>query len=207
MNRLKTLLPRILAVCLSNIAMGFCLTWILRINLGSDPCTSMNAGISSHLPISFGTWSLLLNIVLFLIVLACDRSLFGAGTIANMVLCGYSVDFFGWLVDARIPETFFQSWPARIGICIPALALFILAAAVYMSLDVGVAPYDAIPMILAQRQHKLSFRAVRTLWDLLALAIGIATGAAFGIVTLIMAFTLGSVITWVSRQLHHRFPQ
>ncbi|MGM9536922.1 MAG: YitT family protein [Candidatus Onthomonas sp.] len=165
----------------------------------------MNAGISSHLPISYGTWSLLLNFLLFLIVLACDRSLLGVGTISNMVLCGYSVDFFGWIVDRLIPASFFQPWPVRIGICIPALLLFILAAAVYLSLDVGVAPYDAIPMIIAQRQSRLSFRAVRTLWDLTALAIGVLSGAVFGPVTIIMAFTLGSVIAWVSRKMHRLF--
>ena len=93
-------------------------------------------------------------------------SLLGVGTIANMVLCGYSVDFFGWVIDRLLPVSFFQSWPVRIGICIPALLLFILAAAVYLSLDVGVSPYDAIPMIIAQRQSRLSFRAVRTLWDM-----------------------------------------
>lgn len=186
--------------------MGFCLAWILRVNLGSDPATSMNAGISSHLPISFGTWALLLNFILFLIVLACDRSLLGVGTIANMVLCGYSVDFFGWVIDRLLPASFFQSWPVRIGICIPALLLFILAAAVYLSLDVGVSPYDAIPMLVAQRQDKLSFRAVRTLWDMAALVIGVLSGAVFGPVTIIMAFTLGSVIAWVSRKIHQYFP-
>lgn len=199
------MLPRITAVCLSNIAMGFCLSWILRVNLGSDPCTSMNVGISSHLPISFGTWQLILSAALFLAVLAFQPRLLGVGTIANMVLCGYSVDFFGWLIDRHIDAAFFQSWPVRVGICLPALALFILAAAVYMSLDVGLSPYDAIPYIIADRQSKLSFRAVRTLWDLAALTIGVCTGAVFGPVTIIMAFTLGSVIAWVSRQLHRHF--
>lgn len=202
MNRRNTLLSRALAVCLANIAMGFCLTWLLHINLGSDPCSTMNAGISSHLPISYGTWSLLLNLVLFLIVLARDRSLLGVGTIANMVLCGYSVDFFSWLVDSTIPQSFFQSWAVRIGICIPSLILFILSAAVYMSLDMGVSPYDAMPSIITQGQSKLSFRAVRTLWDLSILLIGIASGAVFGPVTILMAFTLGSAIAWVGRQLH-----
>ena len=202
MNPRNGLLSRTLAVCLANITMGFCLTWLLHVNLGSDPCSSMNAGISSHLPISYGTWSLLLNLVLFLIVLVRDRSLLGVGTIANMVLCGYSVDFFTWMVDRTIPQSFFQSWGVRIGICIPSLILFILAAAVYMSLDMGVAPYDAMPSIITQMQTKLSFRAVRTLWDLSVLLIGIAAGAVFGPVTVLMAFTLGSAIAWVGRRLH-----
>lgn len=201
----KHLWPRVCAAALSNIVIGFVLAWLLRIRLGSDPCTTMSSGISSHLPISFGTWNLVFNGVLLLIVLICNRRLLGPGTIFNMVLCGYSADFFGWLIDLFIPEAVFASWPARILICIPTLAVFILAAALYMSVDMGTSPYDAIPFLIANSQSKFSFRAVRTAWDVLMLVIGLAAGAAFGPVTIITAFTLGTVISWVSRQIHQRF--
>ena len=63
-----------------------------------------------------------------------------------------------------------------------------------------------MPMIIAQRQSRLSFRAVRTLWAMAVMVIGVLSGAVFGPVTIIMAFTLGSVIAWVSRKIHQYFP-
>ena len=64
----QALFARFAAMLLSNIMMGFATAWVFRIGMGSDPFSTMNAGLSSHLPVSYGTWSLLLNIGLLLAV-------------------------------------------------------------------------------------------------------------------------------------------
>lgn len=202
-HEFHALLPRLTAVLLSNMMMGFATAWVFRIGLGSDPCSTMNAGIASHLPISYGTWSLLLNTVLLLAVFKYERRLLGIGTICNMVLCGYAADFFGWCIDQALPAGALDSLALRALIAVPVLVIFILAAAVYMSMDLGVAPYDALPYLLSHRT-RLSFRQARTIVDVTALAIGIAAGAAFGPVTVVMACSLGTAISWVSRQIHGR---
>ena len=200
----QALFARFAAMLLSNIMMGFATAWVFRIGMGSDPFSTMNAGLSSHLPVSYGTWSLLLNIGLLLTVVRYERKLLGAGTLCNMVLCGYSADFFGWIIDQVLPAGALDALALRAAIAVPVLVVFILAAAVYMSMDLGVAPYDALPYLLSNRT-RLSFRQARTLVDVTALAIGIAAGAAYGAVTVVMACTLGAAISWVSRQIHSRF--
>lgn len=197
MKRYDNFIFRSVIVVLAVIFMGFNLSWLIRIDMGTDPCTSMNLGISSHLPISFGTWQLLLNLLLFLIVIYYDRHLIGIGTIANMVLVGYSADFFGWLWDRYLPSYIWDIMWFRIIVLIITLSLFVFSVAVYMTSELGTAPFDAVPFIIAQRQSKVSFRIVRMIWDITAMVIGILTGSTFGLVTLLMAFTIGPVVAWV----------
>lgn len=191
---------RVVIVVLTHIVVGFCLAWLLRLGLGSDPCSTFNSGISGRLPISYGTWSLLFQAILLAIVLRFDRSKLGIGTLANMSIPGYAADFFGWMIDRQFEASFFESLTTRVAICIPVLALFVIAVSIYMAVDMGVSAYDALPYIITEHQSRLTFRGVRTIFDIVVLVIGVALGGDFGIVSIIMAFTLGSVISFVSRK-------
>ena len=57
---------RLIAVILSVIVMGFALSWLVLVDLGTDPCTSMNLAISHKLGMSIGNWQALFNSFLFL---------------------------------------------------------------------------------------------------------------------------------------------
>lgn len=194
---------RILYVLLAVFMMGFSLSFLIRVNFGTDPCSAMNLGIARHLHLSFGNWQVLLNLILFLIVIAFDRSQIGWGTLANMILIGYTVDFFRWLFDLFLPDSAFSSLSVRILVLIPALFLFIVAAAVYMAVELGTAPYDAIVFIISNKFKKIPFRLIRITWDMTACLIGFLLGSTIGVVTLMMAFLLGPVIAWVKEKINH----
>ena len=183
----------ILAVCM----MGFAISFLLRIHFGADPCSNMNQGLSAIFHMSFGNWQLLFNSILFCITVFFDPHKIGVGTLANMVLVGYSADFCGYILDQLIPQTFWQPMSHRILILIPALLLFIISASFYMAVDLGTAPYDAICFILSDHLPNIPFRVIRIVWDSIAMVIGLVTGGGFGIVTLIMAFCLGPAISAV----------
>lgn len=194
---------RILYVLLAVIMMGFSLSFLIRINFGTDPCSAMNLGIARHLHLSFGNWQVLLNFILFIIVIIFDRSQIGWGTLANMILIGYTVDFFRWLFDLLLPDNAFSSLSVRILVLIPALFLFIVAAAVYMAVELGTAPYDAIVFIISNKFSKIPFRLIRITWDMAACLIGFLLGSTIGVVTLMMAFLLGPVIAWMKEKINH----
>lgn len=183
----------IVAVCM----MGLALSFLFRINFGADPCSNMNRGLSSCFHMTFGNWQLLFNLLLFCVTIYFDPGKIGVGTLANMVLVGYSADFCGYMLDLVIPQTFWQPMSHRILILLPAIVLFIISASFYMAVDLGTAPYDAMCFIISDRFQKVPFRIVRILWDCTAMLIGLVTGGGFGIVTLLMAFGLGPAITWV----------
>ena len=90
---LKSFLIMIIAV----IIMGMCVSLLVMCDMGTDPCSAMNYGISHKLGMSFGNYQLLSNIVLLIVVIIFEKKLIGTGTFGNMILVGYSADFFTWI--------------------------------------------------------------------------------------------------------------
>lgn len=193
---------RLVVVLLAVIIMGFSLSWLVRVDLGIDPYTSMNLAISDKLGISLGNWQALLNSIMFLLVIAFGREHIGFGTLANMFLVGYALDFFTWLWDMFLPADAFESMTVRILVLIPALAVFVVSAAVYMDVELGTAPYDAIPIMISKYQKKVPFSIVRMLFDSSVILLGLGFDAKIGIVTILMAFTLGPVIAWIGARIN-----
>lgn len=196
---------RLAFVVLAVIVMGFCLSLLNRTGFGTDPCTCMNLGISKTIGWTLGTWQAVFNCLLLIVVIVSAREQIGWGTVANMFLVGYSFDFFSWLIEKLIPAELFCSMAVRVLITIPSLIVFIFAAAAYMTVELGTAPYDAVPFLIAERLGKIPFRAVRICWDVAACAIGFMLGSTLGIVTVVMALTLGPVITWVKEHIMEKY--
>ena len=191
---------RIVSLLLSVEMMGVCVAVFDRIALGTDPCSTMNLGLSRLTGLSFGTWQLTLNALLMLIVLRFDVGRIGAGTLANMVLIGYTADFVMAVLD-RFPALLTLTLCMRLAVFVPTMLLFLLAASVYMAVDLGVAPYDAVPQILAAHANRLSFRAIRVCWDVGVMLIGFALGSTVGLTTVVTGFCLGPVIAAVTERM------
>lgn len=192
---------RLLMMLAGVVVQGFGLSVLIRLNLGTDPCSCLTQGVVNHIPVSFGTAQLLCHLVLFLFVIRFDLGKIGFGTLGNMVFLGYIADFFGWMWDSVLPGGFFDSMPVKIGFLVPTMAVFILGAAAYMTTGLGMSPYDAVPYIIADHQSGLSFRGVRMLWDICIMAAGAVLGGDFRIITLVAAFFLGPVIAWMGKKM------
>ena len=142
---------RIPALFVSVALMGFGVAVFDLIGFGTDPCSVMNLGLSMNLGIPFGTLQLSVNALMLIFVIKYDPSRIGLGTLANMTVVGYVAEFFMYVID-QIPALQALSMAARIIIFVPTLALFLLAASTYMCVEMGVAPYDAIPQIIAAKK-------------------------------------------------------
>ena len=103
--------------------------------------------------------------------------------------------------NSLLPEDFFRQPVARYGLLLPALVVFILGAATYMTAGLGTSPYDGLPFIISKHVHRLSFKAVRMIWDICFMVAGFLLGGDVGIVTVAVAFFLGPVITWLGKKL------
>ena len=109
MNIQKYLTPdfkkKAVIVITSVLCMGFFLSFLIDVNLGTDPCTFMNLTISGLLGLSFGNWQLLLNAVLLVFVLIADRHMIGIGTIANIIVVEQAARMnvaIGWREHAKV---------------------------------------------------------------------------------------------------------
>ena len=198
----KDFTKRLVIMSIGVFFMGFFLSFLIKVDLGTDPCTFMNLTLSKFFGISFGNWQLLLNSVLFILVILFGRKFIGFGTIANMVFIGYIADFFCWLWARTIPEHYFTDMPSRAVIFALALFLFIISVSFYINANMGVSPYDAMPQILSERVlKKIPFAVIRIAYDFLVILIGVLFGGTPNIGIVLMALFLGPIITVVGKFL------
>lgn len=119
---------------------------------GLDSFTAVNTGISNKLGIGLGVYQLAVNLVIFIFILWLDRKQIGIGTILNMVLVGFEIQWFTTICHQLFGyRTTFLIVAADTLI---GLILFTLGASLYM------AP------IITQRM-KLSYRTARITQDVL----------------------------------------
>ena len=192
---------RLIMMLLGVLLQGMGLSLLIRVNLGTDPCSCLTQGVIRYIPISFGTAQLMCHMVTFLFVIMFDLSLIGFGTIGNMVCLGYIADFFGFVWGKVLPEGFFEQQAVRYGLLVPALLVFIVGASTYMTAGLGTSPYDGLPYIISRHVHRFSFKVIRMTWDICFMLGGLLLGGDVGIVTIAVAFFLGPVITWMGKKL------
>ena len=195
---------RLAVLTVSLIVIGICVAVFKTVGFGTDPCSTFTLGVSARTGVSFGTCQLVFNLLMFLPVIRFDLSRIGVGTVANMVGVGYVADFCMWVIGLYTPPEGF-SMTARILIFTVSMAAFLIAAAFYMVVDLGVAPYDAIPQLISAHTSRLSARAIRMLWDISILSLGFLLGSTVGLTTLITGFCLGPAIVFVSNHVKSWF--
>ncbi len=198
---------RIPVLLISVILMGGCVSVFDQIQFGTDPCTVFNLGFARTILgwDDLGTWQLLFNIILFFILAAMkELHRIGLGSLANMVLVGYAKDFFDWVFTSFLPLRGLDM-TGCILVFIPTMVLFLVAVSFYMVVDLGVAPYDAIPQVVAGRLGRVPFAAVRMAFDIIVTILGWLLGSTVGIVTLITGFCLGPIIQAIANRFRPWF--
>lgn len=173
--------------------LGFSISLLRYGDFGTDPFTTMNLGVSSSLPLSFGLYQLLINLGLFAIVWNKKRHTIGLGTIVNMVMVGFISDFFYPIVVTFLPDN--PGLLFRFIITSIAVIIACISVSMYMESGLGIAPYDAITTILVDASNgRIPFFAARVTVDVLAVLVGFVFGATVGIGTLMLAFLTGPVV-------------
>ncbi|HIY02820.1 MAG TPA: hypothetical protein IAA26_13410 [Candidatus Blautia faecipullorum] len=139
---------------------------------GVDAFTCMNLGISGYLGMSFGTWQLIMNAGILVVVFFTVRKCIGAGTIVNMVCVGYGADFICWIVQDVFK--IHMSLPLRIAALIVGCLFAGLGVAFYMVAEMGIAPYDSVALIIEKATRgKIPFQYARVLSDVTVVVIGV----------------------------------
>lgn len=197
---------RIPVLVISVILMGLCVALFEKARVGTDPCTVFNLSMAQNVLHweNLGTWQLLFNLVLLAgILLLREGRCIGLGSLANIVLVGYSRDFFKPLVERLLPGEL-DSLLVRGAVFVPTMAVFLVAVAFYMVVELGTAPYDAVPQIIARRT-KAPFAVVRVIFDITVTAVGFLLGGQVGVFTVLACFFLGPVIAAIAAKFRPWF--
>lgn len=154
------------------LLIGICVASYRMSGFGVDPFSSMNLGVSGFVGMFFGTWQFIVNAVLLVIVWFTVRDCIGPGTIVNMVCVGYTADFLCWLFLEQMG--LHVTAPLRIFLLALGTLFASLGCALYMSAEMGIAPYDSVAFIITScTKERISFRTARVLSDLAVIIIGI----------------------------------
>ncbi len=164
-------------------------------DFGTDPFQVLCAGLNNVIPIGFGTLYLLICGILLVAMFFAGRRYIGLGTILNLFLMGYMVQFIVWVIGKLCPEPTFWIRVLLLAVGIPLLCL---ASSLYFTADMGVSVYDVWALLL-DKNTKLPFRLLRIGTDLLCVGIGFALHATVGVGTVITAFFMGPLIDFFNR--------
>lgn len=140
--------------------------------------------------IFYGTYYAGLSFFMLILDFFLDKHYIGIATFVNMFLTGYIVDFSQFVIQHLIPS---PSVMIRILLLIIAVVVMCFASSLYMTSDLGVSVYDAIPIVISNRS-KRPFRFCRIGCDLICVIIGTLCGLLPGLGTLITAFFMGPLI-------------
>lgn len=187
---------RILMTVFGVLICGFSVSMFDFSNMGLDPFQVFAHGIWKHQPLDFGTFYMIINLIMLVAIFFLSRKKIGLGTVINIFLLGYVVDFFSKLWGNIIlnPSIFLKILFLLMGIVIMCFA-----SALYFTADMGVSTYDAVALILSERQSKIKFQYCRIGTDLVCTIIGFSLGATIGVGTLVTAFFMGPLIAYFNK--------
>ena len=189
----KRLIMCVTGVFLSGVAAGiFGFT-----AFGMDPFQVFAHGLWGLTPISFGTFYVILNGILLVFMFFFNRRMIGLGTIINLFLLGYVVEYTDVLLDRIFPS---PSVFLRVLLMILALVLASLAASLYFVADMGVSAYDWIALTISEKKG-WAFRLMRITTDFICVLIGGLLGATVGAGTVLTAFCMGPVIQFFNEKV------
>ncbi|MCI8320593.1 MAG: hypothetical protein HFH02_05915 [Dorea sp.] len=180
---------------------------------GVDPFQSLMSGLDFAVPLRFGTLYVVANIFLLMFGLFADRHYIGLGTMINLFLLGYIVEFSHSFLIRAFPA---PSLGFRIVSFLIGVGVMCFSSAFYFTADMGVSTYDAVALILANKWHVGRFKFIRIITDFVCVAAGcglyLISGGELskllqiaGIGTVITAFFMGPLIDFFNRQAAEPF--
>ena len=189
----KRLIMCITGVFLSGVAAGiFGFT-----AFGMDPFQVFAHGLWGLTPLSYGTFYVILNGILLAFMFFFNRRMIGLGTIINLFLLGYVVEYTDLILGRVFPS---PSVLLRVVLMIFALVLSSLAASLYFVAEMGVSAYDWIALTISQKK-RWAFRVVRIATDFICVLTGGLLGATVGIGTVLTAYCMGPIIQFFNKNV------
>jgi len=192
MNKIELFKPRLVMTICGVVLCAFAVGFFKCSLFGVDPFQCFAQGSWGRLAggISYGTYYLGISLLMLVIDLFLDKHYIGVATFINMFLTGYIVDFSVAMINQFLPD---PTLGVRVVLLIIGVVVMCFASSLYMTSDLGVSVYDAIPIVISNRTKK-PFRFCRIGCDLICVAIGTVCGLLPGLGTLVTAFFMGPLI-------------
>lgn len=172
------------------------ITMMLQANVGLEPWSVLQQGMSNTLGITYGTAAMIVGTAIIAIAFLCGES-FGIGTLANIFICPICIDILTWL--DWIPPM--RSLGSGLIMLLIGMELLALGTWFYMKSGLGSGPRDALMVVLAKRTGR-SVGLCRSTVEILAILVGWWLGGQVGVGTIITGIGIGTLFNLNFHLLH-----
>lgn len=192
---------RIMVMAVGIVILGLGISLFKLSALGNDPSSAMVMAIGDHIGVDFARTLLAANCIWFLAELKWGRHYIGLGTVVNWFGVGSISMVFTNLINRTgfVPENL----PQRLAVTAAALLVLSLAASMYQTADVGIAPYDSLSLMLRDRLPVKYFWC-RIFTDVICVALCLMFGGLVGLGTVICSLGLGPFIHFFDRHVSEK---
>ena len=181
------------------MGMGICL---FKLSLmGNDPSSAMVMAIGNQIGISFSRLLIVFNLFWFILEICLKREIIGIGTFFNWFCVGMFADMWSQVIEKlfTLPENF----AGRLVIIFIGIIILSLSCALYQTADMGIAPYDALSLIIQDRTP-LPYFWCRMITDSVCAVVAFFAGGIVGLGTLVCALGLGPFINFFTNTVAKR---
>lgn len=166
--------------------------------LGASPFDVLQLGMSNLLPITVGQASQIVAI-LFLIYTWSRGVIPGLGTILNAIFVGGFIDLI-FTFGIQTPDTLVM----KVAMLVASILLAGFGIVISLKAKIGVGTRDAFMEYVVTKTNK-SVGKIRATIEIIAFISGALLGGDYGVGTIIVAVTLGHVITFAAKLLNYDF--
>lgn len=177
-------------------ALGIAL--VVHSNVGAGPWDAVAVGLKRHFGLTIGMWSIIAQGCVVLITAIIERARFQFESILAIMLRSWFLDLWFYVIlnDINFTSSPVIQWMAF------ALGVFAvgLGIGIYVEAKLPKTPLDGL-MLALSNAFGWSFSTARILIELTGVTIGFLLGGPVGIGTVIIALTLGRIISVVNRSM------
>ena len=171
---------------------------VQAVTIGIGAWETFQTGLSLRTGLSYGTWSVMVSVVVILIDLLLKGKI-GIGTLFNAVMIGKIVDFWHFHCNF-IP----QAVSVPVGILYILIGQIIVAfgTVLYMSPALGCGPRDTLMVVLGKKFPKANIGVVRFCIESVVFLLGVLLGAPYGWGTVFAMACTSYIMQFVFKLCH-----
>ena len=204
-----TTFKKIIGVFIGTIILGLGVAFFEISSLGFDGLSCLVVSIQQLINTSYSIAYLLVNLLFFIIMIIFLRKQIGIGTVINYLLTGVFCDLFMYLFRI-INLTHSELLVVNIVFGLLGVIFLSLGVALYANANLGVTPYDAMPLIITKYlkpfNKTIKYHIARKIVDGTCILFGVVIGILFlkqyyifGINTVLALILVGYIVSFSSK--------
>ncbi len=182
----KSYFRRVLIMIASGLVIGLGIHLAVTANMGTDPMTTFQVGLSKTFKLDLALCSFMANVLFTVLSFIADKK---SVSIIDL--------FYPFIISVGIKLTSWMVLPVNLMIY---RYMYLLLALVVVGLGIGLgvnsqiskSPYDGFSVIISEKTNK-QFKQVRLVIDIIMLIIGVALRGNFGTGTFISMILQGTI--------------